>query len=442
MSGRLIQNTQSHWDNLQSENLKKIKISDILTTINNTNYSSEEKDLIKKSNILDQNYSTTNVSSTPNNTNYSFPLDSSSLSSVVVDLKSNKQMKKSTSKCCDLNQQSNLNNDIWEIRHLSKDNLYAVKAICEESFPVQYPDTWYEEVVNGGFISFGYFCNNVLTSLMICEIKQIKEYEADDRRLLSDYNGYALYILSLAVKAEHRRKGIAGNLLKYLLSDILKKNTHVGVVFLHAVTHNYGAIKFYKKSGFKLHTTLRNYYLIDGMYYDGYTFAYYVNGYKDPRWCLELMQMLTAWFFFKMKLIIVLFLLSITSIHGLGLGRKQSTGVKGKLVCDGKPAGGILVKLYDDDRGIDSDDLMAKGKTDGSGYFELSGRIFHCTIDPKINIYHDCNDGFMPCQRKFSIFVPDDYVFSGEHPTKYYDMGTYELSGKLKGEERDCIHKF
>uniref|UniRef100_A0A0K0F8W8 Transthyretin-like family protein n=1 Tax=Strongyloides venezuelensis TaxID=75913 RepID=A0A0K0F8W8_STRVS len=144
---------------------------------------------------------------------------------------------------------------------------------------------------------------------------------------------------------------------------------------------------------------------------------------------------------FNFLIFVPLFIFDI-SINGLGLGRKQTAGAKGKLVCDGKPATGILVKLYDDDRGIDADDLMAKGKTDGSGFFELSGYTHEMTtIDPKVNIYHDCNDGFMPCQRKFTIYIPDDYVFSGEHPTKYYDMGTLELSGKLKGEERDCIHK-
>lgn len=44
--------------------------------------------------------------------------------------------------------------------------------------------------------------------------------------------------------------------------------------------------------------------------------------------------------------------------------------------------------------GIDSDDLMASGKTDSSGHFELQGYTYEfTTIDPKLNIYHDCNDG-------------------------------------------------
>ena len=43
--------------------------------------------------------------------------------------------------------------------------------------------------------------------------------------------------------------------------------------------------------------------------------------------------------------------------------------------------------------GIDTDDLLDEGTTDSSGHFELSGSTTEITsIDPKLNIYHDCND--------------------------------------------------
>ncbi|KAK6740885.1 hypothetical protein RB195_009001 [Necator americanus] len=83
----------------------------------------------------------------------------------------------------------------------------------------------------------------------------------------------------------------------------------------------------------------------------------------------------------------------ICSVTSLGIGRTQSSGVKGRLICDGKPAAGVTVKLYDDDRGVDADDLMASGKTNSNGEFELRGYTEEFTpIDPKLNIYHDCND--------------------------------------------------
>jgi hypothetical protein len=43
--------------------------------------------------------------------------------------------------------------------------------------------------------------------------------------------------------------------------------------------------------------------------------------------------------------------------------------------------------------GIDTDDLLDEGTTDSQGRFELSGSTTEITsIDPKLNIYHDCND--------------------------------------------------
>uniref|UniRef100_A0A0N5AQ94 Transthyretin-like family protein n=1 Tax=Syphacia muris TaxID=451379 RepID=A0A0N5AQ94_9BILA len=129
-----------------------------------------------------------------------------------------------------------------------------------------------------------------------------------------------------------------------------------------------------------------------------------------------------------------------------GIGRTQSSGARGILTCNGKPAANVLVKLYDDDRGIDSDDLMASTKTDSKGRFELQGHTSEfTTIDPKLNIYHDCNDGvkvsrIFPCQRRITVYIPDKYVTNAKTPKKIYDAGTIELAGKFKGETRDCIH--
>ena len=110
-------------------------------------------------------------------------------------------------------------------------------------------------------------------------------------------------------------------------------------------------------------------------------------------------------------------------------------------MCDGRPAAGVTVKLWDDDRGIDADDLLAAGKTNSMGQFELKGHTDEVTtIDVKLNIYHDCNDGVKPCQRKFTIKIPDSYVSNGKAPKKIYDAGTIQLAGIYPKESRDCLH--
>ncbi|GMT17971.1 hypothetical protein PFISCL1PPCAC_9268, partial [Pristionchus fissidentatus] len=121
------------------------------------------------------------------------------------------------------------------------------------------------------------------------------------------------------------------------------------------------------------------------------------------------------------------------------VGFDQSAAAVGQLLCNGRPASGVLVKMYDDDTGPDLDDFMGEGRTDGNGRFSLRGTTDEAlTIDPKINIYHDCNDRLTPCQRRITIFVPNSYVSSGKNPTKTYNAGTIELAGQFSGEERDC----
>lgn len=57
------------------------------------------------------------------------------------------------------------------------------------------------------------------------------------------------------------------------------------------------------------------------------------------------------------------------------------------------------------------DDLMAEGKSKKNGSFFLSGSETEATkIDPKLNIYHNCND-----ERKVSYLIIIEYFCSIVH---------------------------
>ncbi|GMR39338.1 hypothetical protein PMAYCL1PPCAC_09533, partial [Pristionchus mayeri] len=138
------------------------------------------------------------------------------------------------------------------------------------------------------------------------------------------------------------------------------------------------------------------------------------------------------------RMILLLFLLSLFS-SSYAVGRTQSVGIRGKLMCDDKPAGQVKLKLYDVDLAID--DLLDQKESRADGTFELGGHTEEISnIDPKLNIYHDCDD-FLPCQRRISIHIPNSYISSGATPRKIYDAGTIQLSGKWDGETRDCLHR-
>uniref|UniRef100_A0AC34GUV8 Transthyretin-like family protein n=1 Tax=Panagrolaimus sp. ES5 TaxID=591445 RepID=A0AC34GUV8_9BILA len=132
--------------------------------------------------------------------------------------------------------------------------------------------------------------------------------------------------------------------------------------------------------------------------------------------------------------------IALSSAGILGIGKTQSAAVKGVLTCNGQPAENVKVKLYDEDR-TDLDDLMDEGVTDSQGRFLLRGHETELTtIDPKLNVYHDCNDETTPCLKKFSVVIPDDYISEGESPARTFDVGVLNLAGTFSGESRDCLN--
>uniref|UniRef100_A0AC34F699 Uncharacterized protein n=1 Tax=Panagrolaimus sp. ES5 TaxID=591445 RepID=A0AC34F699_9BILA len=120
-------------------------------------------------------------------------------------------------------------------------------------------------------------------------------------------------------------------------------------------------------------------------------------------------------------------------------GKDQSAAVMGTLKCNGVAAIGVKVKLFDNDR-TDFDDEMDSGFTKNDGSFRLEGTENEVTsIDPKVYIYHDCKDN-LPCQRKISITIPDEYISRGSKAETIYDIGVLNLEGEIDGESRDCIN--
>uniref|UniRef100_A0A1I7UZA7 Transthyretin-like family protein n=1 Tax=Caenorhabditis tropicalis TaxID=1561998 RepID=A0A1I7UZA7_9PELO len=122
----------------------------------------------------------------------------------------------------------------------------------------------------------------------------------------------------------------------------------------------------------------------------------------------------------------------------LGVGRLQSVSVSGRLICDGRPAAGVKVKMYEKEFFLDR--KMAEVYTDVNGIFTVTGRKREIsTIDPKVNVYHKCNYMGL-CYKKFGITIPDDYITWGNVPERTYDIGTLNLANKYTGTTTDCLN--
>ncbi|CAK5028973.1 unnamed protein product [Meloidogyne enterolobii] len=136
------------------------------------------------------------------------------------------------------------------------------------------------------------------------------------------------------------------------------------------------------------------------------------------------------------SLLFLVFVLLFISTPFCDCFRTQSAGVRGTLMCGEKPLADTKIKLYDHDR-----DLMATTKTDARGRFQLSGKTTELTtIDVQLRIFHDCDDGIMPCQRKVTFNIPDSFVTNGAVPSKFFNIGTINMQIVFENEARSCIN--
>lgn len=109
-------------------------------------------------------------------------------------------------------------------------------------------------------------------------------------------------------------------------------------------------------------------------------------------------------------------------------------------MCGNVPASGVKVKLWDEDDGPDPDDVLDEGFTNNDGTFLLQGSERELTnIDPVFKVYHDCDDGILPGQRKVKFRIPDKYISAGGRAQKIFEIGVLNLETIFPKEERDLL---
>ena len=122
-----------------------------------------------------------------------------------------------------------------------------------------------------------------IAGAIISQFQDTRSYN-DDLKILADGEAYAFlaYILTLATTEDYRRQGLASRLLHSCLSNA-RRNPRCGAVYLHVITYNEAAIKFYEKHNFVRVRELQDYYSIDNVNYNAYLYVFYVNGAQQYR---------------------------------------------------------------------------------------------------------------------------------------------------------------
>ncbi|XP_014598561.1 PREDICTED: N-alpha-acetyltransferase 60 isoform X2 [Polistes canadensis] len=139
-----------------------------------------------------------------------------------------------------------------QLRFLCPDDLEEVRALCQDWFPIDYPNSWYEDITSSSrFYALAAVYGGVIIGLIVAEIKPYAKLNEEDRGILCSSLGkdsLVGYILSLGVRRTYRRNGIASLLLEQLLAHVTApERSSVKAVFLHVLSSNVPAILFYQR---------------------------------------------------------------------------------------------------------------------------------------------------------------------------------------------------
>jgi ribosomal protein S18 acetylase RimI-like enzyme len=92
-----------------------------------------------------------------------------------------------------------------------------------------------------------------------------------------DRHSMMFYIMTLGTTKDYRKLGLATKLVKDCLT-MVEQVPICGGFYLHVITYNIAAIKFYERLGFYRICEIENFYDIDGVKYNCYLYACFVNG--------------------------------------------------------------------------------------------------------------------------------------------------------------------
>ncbi|KAG5591774.1 hypothetical protein H5410_042288, partial [Solanum commersonii] len=119
-------------------------------------------------------------------------------------------------------------------------NMMQLKTITTALFPISYNDKYYSDALASAYYS------DICVGSIACRLEK------------KEGGAVCVYIMTLGVLAPYRGLGIGTKLLSHVLDLSTKQNNRE--IYLHVQTSNEDAIDFYKKSGFDVTVTIKNYY--------------------------------------------------------------------------------------------------------------------------------------------------------------------------------------
>ncbi|CAO1359052.1 unnamed protein product, partial [Diamesa tonsa] len=135
---------------------------------------------------------------------------------------------------------------VIELGDCTHHNLKQLKKINSVVFPVSYNDRFYLDVLDSGELAKLAYYNDIVVGAVCCRIDVVN-------------NQRRLYIMTLGCLSPYRRLGIGTVMVEHVLKFV-ENDGNFDNIFLHVQVNNDSAIEFYKKFGFEIVETKKQYY--------------------------------------------------------------------------------------------------------------------------------------------------------------------------------------
>mmetsp|Transcript_37176 Transcript_37176/g.72524 ORF Transcript_37176/g.72524 Transcript_37176/m.72524 type:complete len:195 (-) Transcript_37176:7-591(-) len=135
--------------------------------------------------------------------------------------------------------------------------LEQLKVLNKAIFPVKYNDKFYADVMASGlYTKLAYYSTDILVGAICCRLEKPAPPAGGGAAAAG---GTRLYIMTIGVLAPYRSCGVGTEMLEQTLDDA-EKDASVSEAYLHVQTSNTDAMAFYKRFGFEVTSTIKNYY--------------------------------------------------------------------------------------------------------------------------------------------------------------------------------------
>ncbi|CAD5229125.1 unnamed protein product [Bursaphelenchus okinawaensis] len=162
------------------------------------------------------------------------------------------------------------------LRPLVIQDVEAVKALSDIVFPINYPLGYFCECITQGEHDHLSIFGPIGLNGFVFIIKNYHSplyglrYTPEDAEVAKLSNYKCAYISTIAIQPSHQRRGLASFMMAQIMYQMSKSEKPPDVLYLHVMTTNEKAIRFYRKMGFEKFKKVKNFYKSCSIYPDAY----------------------------------------------------------------------------------------------------------------------------------------------------------------------------